>query len=91
MTIKEFKIQNALGLISYDMKWRVAKNPNTLKGILETLSTDENIGVRYEVAKNLNTPIKILKILSKDSDWYVKGYVSNNPNTPKEIAENINK
>ena len=54
MTIKEFEIQLALGLMSTDMKIDLACNPNTSKKILTILSTDENWSVRHWAVKNLD-------------------------------------
>ena len=55
MTVKEFKIQYALGSLSYNMKLKLAKNPNTPKKILIILSKDEDWYVRSYVADNPNT------------------------------------
>ena len=80
MTIKEFEIQEALGLLIYDMKWRMASNLNTPIEVLTKLSTDEHWGVRYCVADNPNTPKEILKILSTDRDRNVRWAAKNNSN-----------
>lgn len=65
MTVKEIKIQYALGSLSYDVKQTLARNHNTSKEILEILSKDKVGGIRYWVAANLNTPVKVLRTLSK--------------------------
>ena len=72
MTIKEFEIQLALGTLSYEMKYKLARDERTSKKILTTLSTDEDWIVRHNVADNINTPKKILTILSKDKVWFVR-------------------
>lgn len=77
MTIKEFKIQYALGTLSWDDRRRLANDKRTLKKILTILSTDKNSSVRCRVAENLNTPIGILKILSTDKHWGVRTYALN--------------
>ena len=77
MTIKEFEIQEALGLLTYDMKWRMADNPNTPKETLKKLSTDKHWDVRCCVAKNPNTPPRIVVKLSTDKDRYVRWWADN--------------
>ena len=72
MTIKEFKIQLALGSLSLDDKVKVANNKRTSKKILTILSTDKHYYVRSYIAINPNTPIEVLKILSTDKDKHVK-------------------
>jgi hypothetical protein len=39
---------------SYDVRYGVAQNPNTLPETLKVLATDEHYSVRCEVAKNPN-------------------------------------
>ena len=53
MTIKEFKMQNALGSLSNDMIRELVSNPNTPVKVLTKLSTDKDSGIRYRVAINL--------------------------------------
>ena len=72
MTIKEFKIQNALGSLSHRMLMSIADNLDTSKKILKVLSKDKSAGVRWCVAINFKTPEDILKVLSKDKDLYVR-------------------
>ena len=68
MTTKEFKIQLALGSLSYDMKIELARNLNTPKEVLAILSKDKNEWVRCMVAANPNAPKEVLTILSTDKD-----------------------
>ena len=91
MTVKEFKIQLALGSLSDDMKLKLAENKRTSKRILTILSTDEDWGIRWDVADNTNTPIEVLTILSKDKQWNVRYRVVNNPNTPVGILTKLSK
>ena len=50
---------------NYDVRWRVAQNPNTPQETLNLLATDEDSDVRWGVARNPNTPENIiLKIKS---------------------------
>ena len=72
MTIKEFKVQLALGSLTYDMKYDLAANLNTPKEVLIILSTDKDWAIRCRVADNPNAPIEALTILSKDKDKDVK-------------------
>ena len=81
MTIKEFKVQYALGSLSIDDKLDLAYNKRTSKKILTILSTNKDWHVKCWVASNPNTPIEILKILSKDEDLSVKWWVASNPNS----------
>jgi len=89
MTIKEFKIQYALGTLDRDYLYKLALSKSTSKGVLTILSKDEESYVRYGVADNPNTPIEILMILSKDEDYNVRYNVARNPNTPIEIKKGI--
>ncbi|MEA3341831.1 MAG: hypothetical protein U9R15_17840, partial [Chloroflexota bacterium] len=91
MTVKEFKIQYALGALSNEMKEDFASNKNTPKKILAVLSKDEYWGTRYAVALNESTPIKTLEILSEDKDKWVRSSVAKNNNTPVEILEVLSK
>jgi len=78
MTKEEIKIQDALGLISYDDKLSIVRNPNTSIEILEYLSRDKHYWIRYYVANNPNTSIEVLKRLSKDEDLWIKDIVKEN-------------
>ena len=81
MTIKEFKIQLALGMISNDEKLNIANTVTTSKRILTILSRDEDVWIRGYVALNKNTPKEILVKLSKDKNSYVRKGVYNNNKT----------
>ena len=72
MTVKEFKIQYALGSLSRDNLLEIAKNRNTPKQILAILSVYENYWIRYSVSNNPNTSKKVLKTLSKE--FYILTY-----------------
>jgi len=81
LTLKEFKAQDALGLITVIDKTETASDSNTSKEILEYLSKDKDWIVRFKVARNPNTPIETLKELSKDKDEnniYVRYYANEN-------------
>jgi len=71
MTIKEFKVQLALGSLSWDDKRKLAENKRTSKKILTILSKDKDSNVRWWVADNPNTPKDVLKKLSKDKHWII--------------------
>ena len=90
MTIKEFKIQYALGTISYKDKIDIADN-TTSKEMLTYLSRDEDWYVRALITKNRVVSKKILMELSKDEDWGVKSSVASNKNTPTEILTELSK
>ena len=89
MTIKEFRIQLALGSLSWVNKMKLADDRSTSKKILTILYTDEDYYVRYKVAINPNTPKDILIKLSKDKYWYVRYRVAENPSTPKEVLKEL--
>ena len=85
MTTKEFKMQLALGTLTYDIKKELADNKRTSKEILIILSTDEVWYIRCRVADNSNTSKEVLTKLSKDKNSNVRYWIAYNPNTPKEI------
>lgn len=85
MTIKEFKVQYALGTLTWQMKTELARD-STSTGILTTLSKDANWLVRAYIAENPNTPTAVLTwLLSKDEDEWVRCRAVNNPNTSLEV------
>ena len=70
MTVKEFKVQYALGTLEYKELIRMANTNDT--EILTILSNSQNPWVRFHVANNKNTPIDVLRILSKDKNNWIK-------------------
>ena len=76
MTLKEFKMQYALGSLSYDNLLALAKRPNTSKAILTILSKDKNYWVRSNVAHNPITPMNTLLEISTAEEEYnaIKGF-----------------
>lgn len=72
MTIKEFEIQLALGLLTYVVKRKLAVGLNTPKEVLTTLSKDEDWYIRSYISRNPNTPKEILDELAKDKMWVVR-------------------
>ena len=72
MTIKEFKVQYALGTLTWQMKTELVNNPNTPVEILTKLSKDKDSYIRYWVAENPNTPKEVLERLLHDEDWIVR-------------------
>ena len=93
MDIKEFKIQTALGLLSFshDEKIKMAEGLDTHVDILCMLSKDADPEVRMGAARNPNTPVGILIKLSTDNDWGVQYYIIDNPNTPVDVLEGLSK
>ncbi len=87
MTVKEFEIQYALGVLSEDTKLDLAGNPRTPKGILTRLfiSSDEYGTIRDMIADNPNTTKKVLAELSTDADVLVRWRVADNLNTSQKI------
>ena len=84
--LKEVNEPDVLSL-SYDNKYELAQNPNTLPETLKVLATDEDPYVRYDVAKNPNTPVETLKFLETDKDSSVRCKVALNPNTLPETLK----
>ncbi len=87
MTIKEFKIQDALGLISYQIE--VELSYQTEKGLLRVLSGSKYKRIRQTIAFNRNTPIVTLIKLANDVDENIRAIVSLNPNTPTNIIKKL--
>ena len=90
MNLKEYKVQVALGLISYGDKCKIAVNTNAIK-LLEYLSRDKDIVVKCAIAKNKNTPGKVLELLSKDKDYPVRCKVAINKNVSKKILKYLSR
>jgi len=82
MTLKEFKVQLALGSFTTDDLIDIAGDTNTSKKLLKILSNHEYAPIRSWVAKNSNTPKDVLEKLSNDEYWAVRENVANNPNRP---------
>jgi len=91
MTLKEFKIQYALGALDwYDIR-EMANDPLTSTEVLKDLSTFDDISITHRVAKNPNTTVDALKILSKNKYWLIRSNVAKNPNTPIDILTTLSK
>ena len=91
MTVKEIKIQLALGTLSYSDKVKLANGPCTPIEILTILSKDKNKYVRSHVAKNSNTSKGALAKLSEGKESWVKMRVAENPNTPVKVLTKLSK
>lgn len=91
MTFKEFKVQYALGTLSFEIIGDLTKSKRTLKKVLTILSTDKDWTVRYWVALNPNTPKDVLKELSTDEDCVVRSSVARNFTTPIEVLKELSK
>jgi len=63
MTLKEFKMQYALGTLSYKDKLNLSQSSYTCKKILEILSKDNSLSIRYNVTRNSNVPASVLNTL----------------------------
>jgi len=72
MTVREFKVQYALGTLSQDKIMRLAKNISTARGILTILSRSEDQRIRCCVAKNINLRFKDLMRLREDKMFLVR-------------------
>jgi len=78
MTVKEFKMQTALGTLSYANKIKLAYARRTPKKVLAILSNDISWCVKEGIATNRNTPVKILEKLSKDENEWIRFNAKNN-------------
>ncbi len=72
-----------------DVRYQVAKNPNTTSETLDYLSKDKDQMVRRWVARNPNTTPETLDYLSKDEVWVIRDGAKSNPNYPN-ILKRIN-
>ena len=71
--------------LSYEEKFRLARNSNTSQETLEVLATDENYYVRFWVAGNPNTSQETLEILATDKYLVVRYWVAQHPNATEMI------
>jgi len=71
MTIKEFKFQYALGVISEKDLANIAITTSS-EDILSVLAYNDNWFVRYWVAINSDTPTEVVAYLSDDENYTVK-------------------
>jgi len=65
----------------------LAQNPNTPPKTLDSLSNDDDYGVRWHVVWNPNTPTETLERLANDKDSWVRSCVARNPSTPQYIRK----
>ena len=73
----------------FEVRERVAMNPNTPPEILNKLSKDKDWEVRESVAMNPNTSSETLDELSEDEEWTIRNLVASNPNTSKETLDSM--
>ena len=71
------------------MKRKLSKWKRTPPFILNWLSYDKDVDVRYNVAENPNTTRKILDRLYYDKGSLFREYVAKNPNTQPETLERL--
>jgi len=90
MTLKEFKVQCALGTLSYNTIKTIAANSQTCVEVLHELSSAKNDNIRQAVASNLSTPIQTLINLSKDF-YTIRQAVAANPNAPQYALAMLSK
>lgn len=60
MTVKEFKVQHALGALSVEKRYKLAEMLSTPKGILTILMNDPDAKVRSKVRNNPNFPNSLI-------------------------------
>lgn len=66
MTLAEFKMQSALGIVTFRMRFRCAIEDASSPELLAHLSQDFNHTVRIQVALHKNTPAVIIQKLCYD-------------------------
>ena len=66
MTLKEYKVQHALGTDTADLKRKVAQDSSSSADLLTFLSKDPSMFIRSYVAANCNVPEEVLSILAFD-------------------------
>lgn len=74
-----------------NVRFFVAKNPNTPLEVLAELAKDQLNDVRREVAKNPNTSAEILSDLAKDQDGGIRYYAADNRHIPPEVLAELAK
>lgn len=89
MTIKEFKIQYALGSLSRNDLIEIAKCPSTSGEILIMLSRCKEYWVIRSVSINPNTPASALAKLSNDAGWVIRTQVARNRHTSIKILKKL--
>jgi len=72
-----------------NVRYNVAKNPNTHPDILHKLAVDSDEYVRTGIAENPNTHPDILHKLAVDSDEDVRRGIAENPNTHPDILHKL--
>jgi type VI protein secretion system component VasK len=72
-----------------DMKVWVARNKTVPLSILEILSHDESVDVRYAVAMKRKSSQDILQRLAKDPDDSIRLRIALNPKTSRTILEQL--
>ena len=72
-----------------DMKSWIAHNKTVPLEILEILSTDEDVDVRFTVAQKRKLTPELFEKLSEDIDETVRMRVACNAQTPKTILEKL--
>ena len=71
----------------WEVRAKVAENPNTPAEILAELAKDSDWHVRRHAAENPNTPADVLMELAKDSDWHVRITAACNPKLKEVLTD----
>ena len=75
----------------WEVRAKVAENPNTPADVLTELAKDSDWHVRSNAAGNPATPADVLTELAKDSDWHVRRSAAGNPATPADVLTELAK
>ena len=71
----------------WEVRAKVAENPNTPADVLTELAKDRDCDVRCFVARNPNTPADVLTELAKDSDYIVRYLVARDPKLKEVLTD----
>lgn len=72
-----------------EVRWGVAKNPNTPADVLASLADDPSQWVRRGVATNPDTPADVLRSLATDTDEWVRRWVADHPHTEADVVQTL--
>ncbi len=71
----------------WEVRAKVAENPNTPVDVLTELAKDSDCDVRRNAAGNPNTPAGVLTELAKDSDCDVRRHAAGNPKLKEVLTD----
>ena len=85
MTCIKKQFEEVISLLNNEQRTKLAETTKDPE-ILDVLSRDKNLHVRYGVAQNPNTNPETLDYLSQDKSPDIREKVAHNPNYKKKIT-----